>query len=450
MKDNGKVFAGPRLKRFRRDNDLTQAEMATELGISASYLNLMEHNQRPVTATILLKLATVFDVNLATFESAEEEQLLADLEAVFTDPLLSASQMGIQDRKQMAMEHPEWAEAFVKIHRAYRSGHDNLSALAASAQQSSSLARLFEEPLEEVRDFFAANKNYFHALDTWAESKAASLDLRPGQRRSNLLSALQNEFSYRVVERPSRSLAPRQSLWDPHNRRLSLALGISSASKAFRIAQIYCRLSVRDLVNDIIRADPGLQGKKAQELATEGLLNYTAAALVLPYSTFHAITHEERFDVDGIADRLGLSFEQAAHRMSTLHRPGQSAPPFFFLKLDAAGNVLKRLSNGGFGFPRQGNLCPAWSVFKSQRTSGETQASMVKLPNGQRFLSVAHHQSGKGMNTTVVTGCEARFLRQTAYADAVTFDREDWDEPIGPTCRLCSREACASRALPMY
>ena len=158
MKDNGKVFAGPRLKRFRRDNDLTQAEMATELGISASYLNLMEHNQRPVTATILLKLATVFDVNLATFESAEEEQLLADLEAVFTDPLLSASQMGIQDRKQMAMEHPEWAEAFVKIHRAYRSGHDNLSALAASAQQSSSLARLFEEPLEEVRDFLLPTK----------------------------------------------------------------------------------------------------------------------------------------------------------------------------------------------------------------------------------------------------------------------------------------------------
>ena len=450
VKDSGKVFAGPRLKRVRRDAGLTQGEMAKDLGISTSYLNLIEHNQRPITASLLLKLAAVFELNVANFDMVAEEQLLADIEAVFSDPILSASPLGLQDRKQMVIEHPEWAEAFVKLHRAYRSGHDNLSAMAASAQQSGSLARLFEEPLEEVRDFFAANHNYFHALDSWAEGKAEALDIRPGQRRSKLVETIQNEFGYRVVERPTRSLAPRQSLWDPHNKRIVVGLGIASASKAFRIAQVYCRLSTKELAQSIIDADPSIQSKKAKELAVEALINYAAAALITPYRSFLSIAETEKFDIDAIADQLGLSFEQAAHRLSTLHRPGEGAPPFFFVKIDLAGNILKRLSNGGFGFPRQGNLCPAWSIFKSQRISGETQASMIKMPNGQRFLSIVHHQSNRGTNTMVVTGCEARFVRQTAYASRINFDREDFDEPIGPTCRLCSREVCPSRALSMY
>ena len=449
MADN-KIFAGPRIKRFRRDSGLTQAVMASDLGISPSYLNLIEHNQRPLSAVILLKLATQYGLDIASFDTVEEEQLVTDLEDVFGDPLLDNSGLGAADRRQLAAEQPEWAAAFVRLHRAYRSGHENLNALATDKTTAAGMAQLFDEPLEQVRDFFAANHNYFHALDSWAETEARALDLKPGNRRTNLVQAVGKAHGYRVVERPARTLRPRSSLWDPHNKRLVVALGIRSASKAYRVAQLYCRLSARELIDQVIDQDPGLALPRAREIARDGLVNYTAAALIFPYAEFFALCQSAQWDIDDIADELGISFEQAAHRISTMRRPGASGPAFFFLKVDPAGNVVKRLTSGGFGFPRHGSLCPAWSLFRAQRHSGETLANMIKTPSGQRYLSIAHHGSGEGSHGTVVVGCEARFVKQTAYAAKVGFDSDTLDEPIGPTCRLCSREACPSRALPMY
>ena len=62
-----KLFLGARLKRLRRERGLNQSQMADELGISGSYLNHLERNQRPVTAGILLRLAEAFDVDVKAF-----------------------------------------------------------------------------------------------------------------------------------------------------------------------------------------------------------------------------------------------------------------------------------------------------------------------------------------------------------------------------------------------
>ena len=50
-----KAMLGHKLRRLRRDRGETQAQMAERLGISASYLNLIENNQRPITVDLLLK-----------------------------------------------------------------------------------------------------------------------------------------------------------------------------------------------------------------------------------------------------------------------------------------------------------------------------------------------------------------------------------------------------------
>ena len=64
-----KLFLGARLKRLRRDLGLTQTRMAEDLGVSPSYLNLLERNQRPVTAQVLLRLAEAYDLDLKSLSS---------------------------------------------------------------------------------------------------------------------------------------------------------------------------------------------------------------------------------------------------------------------------------------------------------------------------------------------------------------------------------------------
>ena len=99
-----KIFAGARLRRLRRERGLTQAEAAEALGLSASYLNLLERNQRPVTARVLLALADAFDVDVRTFASESDRQLVADLQEAAADPVLSGLEL---DR----MELSEFADA---------------------------------------------------------------------------------------------------------------------------------------------------------------------------------------------------------------------------------------------------------------------------------------------------------------------------------------------------
>ena len=53
-----KLFAGQAVRRVRRAQGLTQGAMAEALEISASYLNLIERNQRPLTAMLVLMLTS--------------------------------------------------------------------------------------------------------------------------------------------------------------------------------------------------------------------------------------------------------------------------------------------------------------------------------------------------------------------------------------------------------
>ena len=84
-----KALLGNKVRRLRRQNDLTQVEMAHRLEISPSYLNLIEHNQRPLTLPLLLKLARIFDVDLQAFSEDDEARLMTALGEIFGDRLFA-------------------------------------------------------------------------------------------------------------------------------------------------------------------------------------------------------------------------------------------------------------------------------------------------------------------------------------------------------------------------
>ena len=152
--DDQKLFAGQRIRRVRKDRGLTQARMADDLGISTSYLNLIERNQRPLTAQTLLKLADAYDIDLKEFSGSAEARAMTQLQEVFRDPMFD-DRIGETEIKDMAAASPAAAEAINRLFHAWREANDNASELAeqiaggAGGMSPDSL----RSPVEEVRDF---------------------------------------------------------------------------------------------------------------------------------------------------------------------------------------------------------------------------------------------------------------------------------------------------------
>jgi len=173
----------------------------------------------------------------------------------------------------------------------------------------------------------------------------------------------------------------------------------------------------------------------------------------MPYAPALAAAQEMRYDVDGIAARFGVSYEQACHRLSTLQRANARGVPFFFLRVDPAGNVSKRFSAAGFPFMRFGGTCPRWIVHAAFATPGTTRVQVAQLPDGGTFLCFARAITGRPAHwgepppvRVVAMGCDVSHAADIVYGDGI--DIATAAVGIGLSCRLCDRPDCRSRAFP--
>ena len=161
----------------------------------------------------------------------------------------------------------------------------------------------------------------------------------------------------------------------------------------------------------------------------------------------------QRHDMEALAARFGVSFEQACHRLSTLQRQGARGVPWFFVRVDPAGNVSKRFSAAGFPFARYGGSCPRWVVHTAFSQPGEVQVQVAELPDGAAYLcfarTVTRPSRGWGEPRpvhVVAMGCSVAHAEDVAYADGIDLQRAKVG--IGLSCRLCDRPDCRSRAFP--
>ena len=191
-----------------------------------------------------------------------------------------------------------------------------------------------------------------------------------------------------------------------------------------------------------------------RRLARAALANYAAGAVMLPYAPFRAAARELKYDVEAMARRFGASFEQVAHRLTTLQRPGAEGVPFFFIRVDAAGNVSKRFSGDVFPFAKYGGSCPLWNVHDAFRTPRRILTQIVQLPDGEKFFSIARTVHGEAggygapkIDRAVALGCAIERAGELVYAAGLDLEAAA-AAPIGVTCRLCERPDCAARAHP--
>ena len=451
-----KLFGGPRVRRLRKERGLTQARMAEELGISTSYLNLIERNQRPITAQLLLKLVESYDVDFKGFTGNEEAHALAGLQEVFRDPLFEGYDIGQQELKDLASVSPEAGQAILTLYHAYRDGIASASELAERfASDSSASQETVRFPAEEVRDFIRARNNHFPELEAAAEEFYETAGLARNELFNGLrdyLSSGRNGVGVNVV--PVDVMPTTLRVFDHHRRRVLLSEMLGESGRVFQLAHQIAVLEHGELLDELSE-DSKLANPESRRLARVNLANYFAAAVMMPYERFLAATESVRYDIEILARRFSASFEQVCHRMTTLQRKGARGVPFFLIRVDNAGNVSKRFSAGGFQFARLGGACPRWNVHSAFQTPGRIVTQVIQMPDGTTYFSIARtvNRTGTGFREpdqqfAVGLGCEIADASRLVYADGYDTGKTAAATPIGINCRLCERPDCNQRAFP--
>jgi XRE family transcriptional regulator, fatty acid utilization regulator len=399
-----KIFAGPRVRRLRQSLQVTQAAMAGTLGISPSYLNLVERNQRPLTAQLLLRLAEAYQLDLRELSGEDEARLAAELTEALADPVFAGKLPASAEIMETAAASPGMAQAFLTLYRAYlrtvRSEAAPADPAAAGPLPSPGSDEHF--PIDEVRDYFHARSNFIPELDAEAEALHASLG-HPDDLRAGLRNHLRDRHGIRVSILPLHAMPTMLRRFDRHNRRLFLSELLPAPSQIFQAA-VQVALEDQSVVIDRLIGEAGLSTEDARRLCRIGLANYFAGALMMPYAAFLEAAGKVRYDIALLASRFGASIEQAAHRLTTLQQPGRSGVPFFLLRLDNAGNISKRFSAGGFHFARFGGTCPRWRVYDAFAHPGQTIVQPVELPDGTVWPSASAVRSPTSPRWSMATG----------------------------------------------
>jgi predicted transcriptional regulator/transcriptional regulator with XRE-family HTH domain len=442
-----KLFLGGRVGRLRRDLGLTQTRMAEDLGISASYLNHLERNQRPVTAQILLRLAQTYDLDLRAFSAELDQGSEADLQEVLADPMFKSLNITRHEVLQVLEHAPAVGEALVRLYRAYsdRRRRDSLG------QGSDADAAEEVQPHDWVRDYIQTHHNFFPELDALGESLAGALDGEAAGLAAAGARRLHEAHNIQVRIMTADAMPDWSRRFDPHRRQLRLVETLSPASRAFAIAYQLAWLEHGDALNGLAEAAgaPDLATRRTLKIA---LTNYLAAATLMPYAAFHREAEALGYDIGLLSARFGASFEQTCHRLTTLQKPSARGVPFFMLRIDAAGNVSKRFTSIAFPFARLGGACPRWTIHAAFRHPGQIVTQVIQTADGARYFTLARTverplraHGSDAADLAVGMGCEIKYAPRLVYARGANLERAT---EVGPTCRLCERPACLERAAP--
>ena len=450
-----KLFAGARVRRLRREQRLTQAAMADALGISTSYLNLIERDQRPISAQILLQLVDVFDIDPRGLAGDEEARAQAQLHEVFSDPMFRDAPLSKAELGDMAAASPAAADAVARLYQ------EMLQSRAANALLLEQLAggNAPEMPvanlaLDEVRDFIAAQNNYFPALDEEAEKLHDAIMAEHDEPYLALRARLESGHNVKTRIAPVEVMVNTLRRYDRHRQTIFLSELLDQPGRSFQLAYQLGFFEHMAVIEEII-VNSGLASEEARKVARISLANYFAAAVLMPYDAFLKTAEVNHYDITLLGRRFGTSFEQVCHRLTTLQRPGARGIPFFLIRVDNAGNVSKRFSAGGFHFARFGGTCPRWHVHDAFRIPGKIATQTVQMEDGTRYFSIARtvsrDNSGFGVpdnQFAIAMGCEMKHAERLIYARGGNLENDAADTPIGVNCRLCERRDCNQRATP--
>lgn len=448
-----KLFLGSKIRRLREQHQLNQAELASRLDLSPSYLNQIENNQRPLTVQVLLKLGALFDIELSHFSEEEDDRLVAELKDCMEDPIFDNERILLPEVKELVTRSPAFARHFLSLYQSYHQTKQSFAGLAQDMDGDEAVRALdgHQFPYEEVRDFFYYQNNYFDALDRAAESIFKTEGMSLGGGEAQLTHYLGHKHGINVTLEAE---GDQLRYYNPITRQLSLSKLLSIRQRVFHLAHQICLLDQSHILDEIIHK-ARFTNDESNAICRVGLANYFAGALLMPYSTFLEKAKEQRYDIERLQIIFNVSFEQICHRLSTLQRPSETGIPFYFVRVDAAGNISKRQSASSFHFARVGGACPLWNVHEAFAQPGKILRQVAQMPDGKTYFCIARTVSRteggflmQQKNFAVGLGCEIVHAPQLIYSVGIDLNNKEAAVPIGVSCRVCERDKCPQRAFP--
>jgi len=434
MARSTRVYAGDQLRTVRKTAGLNQAAMAARLGISVSYLSQLEGGERPLTPSVAASLRRHHPALLEAIEGEAPARRLSLLAEALAD-------LPPEAPARLAQERPEIADRIIALHAAARAAEERMQ-MVEEALATGAGARM---PWEAVRDWFHAAGNYVDPLDRAAEALVGDAPLDDA-----VLAVLLAGHGITVTTARDEAAPIRQ--FDRARGLLTLNAALPPESRRFQIAHQVAAIAFADTIAGIAEVAP-VGSVEGHTLLRVGLANYAAGALTMPYARFRSAARAVRHDIDRLSRRFGVSFEQACHRLSTLQRPGAAGIPFYFCRVDMAGNITKRHSATRLQFARFGGACPLWIMHEAVAIPDRILVQHAETPDGVRYVAMAKglvKPSGSfarpSRRYAVALGCEAVHAADFVYADGM--DRGVPATPIGIACRLCPRPDCDQRAFP--
>jgi XRE family transcriptional regulator, fatty acid utilization regulator len=441
-----KLFLGHRLRRLRRDHDLSQTDMAQRLAISPSYLNHLERNQRPVTAGLLLKLAELYDVDVRAFAAGGGARTGADaLAEIFSDGMLSDLGVPRYELVELANNSPAVADAVARLYTAVKEAerHPDLG--------SGDDARGLVTPENWVRDYIQQHRNHYPALEEAAETLGGALS-DPLSMAEPMRRRLKDAWGINATVVPQSELGNVSQVYDPDRRLFIMSSQLRSENRTFALAYQLSLVEFAAVIDGMV-AEAAPPDEGIRQLLHMSLANYAAGAIMMPYGRFLASAEQYRYSIDRLSGEFGANVEQVAHRLTTLSRPGARGVPFFMLRVDPAGNISKRYAGENFPFSRFGGTCPRWNLHAAFQAAGQVVTQLIETPDGQRYFTVARTierpirtELSSGL-LAIGLGCDIRHAHKLSCADVYDLANAPVT-PVGPACAICPRIDCAYRATP--
>lgn len=445
------AWLGNKVRRIRRERGVAQIQLARELGISPSYLNMIERSQRPITRRLLGKLSEVFGVDISELSGDHEARLLSNLIELFSDPALAPNDVSREEVEELIAATPAVARVLPTLYLLYRnarsevdylrermtdedflstSAHELRSALTPIrsfaeilhdhenigraerhhfagilARESERLAEIIGRmlsaaaidggaavqgspvPGELVNEFIESNDNYFASLEEAATDLRRAIAANEAGTDVELLSLIAEHSAIEVVFSPE---ADQQHAVesDWKIRQVVIPEALPPASRTFAALKFAARVLYADEMDACIPENLRVD-PAVGDLCRNYLSAYLAGAVMMPYEPFLDAVRKTRYDIDRLQRRFHASFEQVCHRATTLQRVDAKGVPLHFVRVDIAGNISKRFSRSGFRIPRYGGLCPRLNVHTAFMTPGRYLPQVARMPGGATFFSIA-------------------------------------------------------------
>ncbi|WP_299845785.1 short-chain fatty acyl-CoA regulator family protein [uncultured Paracoccus sp.] len=413
------ILTGTRIRERRLALSRKQADVAQAAGISPAYLNLIEHNRRPVGQELVARLAAALDVPRAELESGREEARLAALREVAAgldqrpEPARGGSAPELDQIAEFAARFPGWADALVTLSGQNRALSRRLVSLSDRMTQDPYLLTTLHEVLSAVtalRSTAAILAEGDQGLTPeWRARFHANLD-SDSQRLSTTAQALVAYLD--SFEADNTVLTPQDEV------QAWMAAGAPPLDQA------------TDLASDAARA---IAGRHLDRMAAE--------RAALPDADLQRASAEAP-DPLAIAQALNRPLDLVMRRLAALRPHGYEGAGL--LICDGAGVLILRRAAEGFALPRQGDACALWPLFRALANPQLAIQARVEMPGGAQFetISFAVRSQPGGLDGPLLSA--AQMLIRPASGDAPA-------EPvlrIGPTCRICPRSACPARREP--